>query len=313
MAKAESSKPEDTSSAPATPSEVSGYLILPILLPSIPSVPPAIHYLYLRRHQPKLPNPDDDRCIFVVNCPIDSTESHFRKLFSAIGGGRVERVSFEGDKEVVPEKERGTGGKGGKKRKRDEEEEGERDLPSVWDREVRRSGATAVVMFVDRASCEMSLKKVRKISGKCGKVGWVWGENVEGPQLGVSRYLTHHALTFPSPTTLQPRIDAYISHFTRLESLRAAALARMRSQVDEDGFTMVVRGGRTAPAKMEEAQAMLEKKRKEDEERRKGNLGFYRFQRREDKKEEMRRLVERFEGDRKRVQERKGRGKFRVV
>ena len=126
-------------------------------------------------------------------------------------------------------------------------------------------------------------------------------------------YLTHHALTFPSPATLQSRIDAYISHFTRLETLRAAALARMRSQIDEDGFTMVVRGGRSAPAKMEEAQAVLEKKRKEEDEKRKGNLGFYRFQRREDKKEEMRRLVERFEGDKKRVEERKGRGKFRVV
>lgn len=178
---------------------------------------------------------------------------------------------------------------------------------------MRRSGATAVVVFVDKASCEMSLKKVGKISGKVEKVGWVWGENVGGPELGFSRYLTHHALTFPSPTTLQPRIDAYISHFTRLETLRAAALARMRGQVDEDGFTVVVRGGRSAPAKMEEARAVLEKKRKEDEERRKGNLGFYRFQRREDKKEEMRRLVERFEGDRRRVEDRKGRGKFRVV
>ena len=125
-------------------------------------------------------------------------------MFNAIDGGRVEGVRFEGEKEVVPStttavvvpgKEGGKGGKRGKKRKRDgeeeekeeEEEEGERDLPSVWEREVRRSGAIAVVMFVDRASCEMSLKKVGKISGKVGKVGWVWGENVEGPALGISR------------------------------------------------------------------------------------------------------------------------------
>lgn len=89
----------------------------------------------------------------------------------------------------------------------------------------------------------------------------------------------------------------------------------MRGQVDEDGFTLVVRGGRNAPVKQEEAQAALERKRKEEEEKRKrgGNVGFYRFQSREARKEEARRLVERVQVDRRRVEERKGRRKFRPL
>ena len=86
----------------------------------------------------------------------------------------------------------------------------------------------------------------------------------------------------------------------------------MRNYVDEDGFTMVVRGGRNAPAKQEQAQAVLERKRMEQEEKRKANIGFYRFQAREGKKEEVKRLLEKFERDKERVKERKERRKFKV-
>ena len=125
-------------------------------------------------------------------------------------------------------------------------------------------------------------------------------------------YITHHSLTFPSSQTLQSRVDAYMAHFSHLEDLRARAQARMRNYVDEDGFTMVVRGGRNAPAKQDQAQAALERKQKEQEEKRKANTGFYRFQAREGKKEHVRRLLEKFEQDKKRVKERKERRKFKV-
>lgn len=59
-------------------------------------------------------------------------------------------------------------------------------LPDTWDRELHRSGSTAVVVFVDRTSMDASLKAVSRAS-KQGKKP-VWGEGIEGtlPALGSS-------------------------------------------------------------------------------------------------------------------------------
>lgn len=166
------------------PARISGYLALPIKLPATSIVSEAIHYLYLRRHEPKIPDPDDSRSLFVINVPIDATLFHFRALFTSIGGGLVERVAFEGT--AAPTKKRKRGGKG----PGDAGEE-----VKVWDREIRRSGSTAVVVFVDKASREAALKAAAKKAAKGEKRddtgGMVWGEGAakspKMPALGVSR------------------------------------------------------------------------------------------------------------------------------
>ncbi|KAF8477533.1 ribosomal RNA-processing protein 7-domain-containing protein [Kalaharituber pfeilii] len=330
------SLPRSKSEVIEIPITINGYLVLPVQLPETSVAPSAVHYLYIRRHAPKLPTPDDERSLFVGNVPIDATEGHFRALFSSIGGGMVESVRFEGNvvggqgmipQTLVAAVRMGAKGKdGGKKRKRGNMEGGcehegvdEKlaELPSTWDRELRRSGSTAVVVFVDRSSCEMGLRGVGRVRAKGkqkkGKGVVIWGEKVakEVPELGISRYLTHHYLTFPDHSHLQSTADAYITLFTAAETARACALARVRGQVDEDGFTMVIRGGRTAPAKQEEAQALLERKKKEEE--RSKNIGFYRFQTREGKREQARRLLEKFEVDKRRVEERKRMRKFKPL
>ena len=80
---------------------------------------------------------------------------------------------------------------------------------------------------------------------------------------------------------------------------------------DEDGFITVTRGGRTGPARLEQA----ELKQKELEERRQKNgakADFYRFQTREKRKEAEGELRRKFEADRKRVEEMRARkGKVR--
>jgi ribosomal RNA-processing protein 7 len=80
---------------------------------------------------------------------------------------------------------------------------------------------------------------------------------------------------------------------------------------DEEGFITVTRGGRSGPARLEEA----EKKKAELEERKKNNGvkdDFYRFQNREKRKEAEGLLKRRFEEDRRRVEEmRERRGRVR--
>ncbi|KAI5807651.1 Rad51-domain-containing protein [Peziza echinospora] len=305
--------------------------VLPVTLPALPAAPTATHYLYLQRRDPKIPTPDDERSLFAVNLPIDATEDHLRALFSGIGGGMVMSVRFEGESDAAaqPTAVQTTvvtnADKGGKKRKRGEEkvvEFGDMELPKTWNRTIRRSGGTAVVVFVDKSSLELTLKATAKAARKVqqqqgGKlVGGlaVWGEGISKekvpPKLGYDRYLSHHTLTFPASHILQSTADAYMTHFTHLENLRANNLARMRNTVDDDGFTMVVRGGRNAPAKMDEAQAALERKEKERAEH--ANKGFYRFQSRDTKKEFAMKLLEKFEVDKRRVAERKAARRFKV-
>lgn len=184
------------------PSEVSGYSILPLSLPPLPSYPvSATHYLYLRPHEPKLPTPAAARSLFLVNVPFDSTELHIKRLLSVQLGlppGRIEEVQFEGTKRRTegpqnavadPKKE-----KKGRKRKRgnehgDIEELDGTALPATWDRELRTDGRTAVVVFVDRLSMEAAYKAVKR--PEKGHTMPIWGEGMEGKvsSLGIASML----------------------------------------------------------------------------------------------------------------------------
>ena len=186
------------------PTSICSYLVLPISLPATPVFSVATHYLYLRRHRPKLPTPDDERSLFCANVPIDATEGHFRAMFTGVGGGRVESVRFEGEREAtvtdVVSEEQIVKSNVGKKRKRVDEDAGrwidDRELPMVWGREVHRSGGTAVVVFVDRSSAELTMKAIARCIAKKGGEGGagvvVWGEKLAQSseakhKLGISR------------------------------------------------------------------------------------------------------------------------------
>lgn len=309
-------------------SKIGEYTILPVSIPPTPAYPKrTTHTLYLRPHAPKIPTENDERSLFAVNVPIDSTVAHIRAVFaSLIGAGRVEDVTFEHErKSALPSREVAVVGKVSKKRKRvseGTEDSGVADLPQVWDRDLRRSGSTAVVVFVDAKSVEAALKAVRKLHKSSKKEkdkdsSWpVWGERIEGkvPRLGSARYATHQKLRYPDQSVLTMSVDAFMTDFNRREEERAKREKRMRNVPDEDGFVTVTKGGRTGPARSEEAE--LKKREMEEREGKKReelqSAGFYRFQVREQRKAEQGELVRKFEEDRKRVGAMKEkRGRFR--
>lgn len=296
---------------------VNDFVALPIRYNVTSSVPrETTHYLYLRANAPKVPTEDTPREVFLVNVPSDATESHIRALFAdSLGGARVESIAFEGTRvgkgitaPVAPAR---------KKRKRGQDENGVPTepaevgkLPEVWDREVHRSGGTAVATLVDQASVELALKEARRAAKNGKEIVWGAGAESKVPSLGSARYLSHHKLRYPPQAALQESIDAYMTAFAAQEAARARALARQRAEPDEDGFITVTRGGRHDPAREDAVRAKEEEYKKRDEKR----IGkdFYRFQVREKKKEEAKDLVKAFEEDRRRVEEmRKRRGKMR--
>ncbi|KAK0267692.1 hypothetical protein LTR35_016101 [Friedmanniomyces endolithicus] len=312
-------------SHPPIPQTINDFTILPLHIPPLPSFPrETTHYLYLRPNAPKLPTETTPRELFLVNVPVDATETHLRALFAEqLGGARVESVGFEGAQRtrgrgITGPVAVGTASGRGKKRKRGEMGEGEvgaegrevGGLPEVYEREVRASGGTAVVAFVDRASAEMAVREVRRAVRSGRRV--VWDAGVEGkvPALGLAGSRAEHALRYPDPAVLQQSVDDFMAAFSAQEAVRAKELARVRSVPDADGFVTVTRGARMVPAAREDVEKVEESARKR--EKKKVGEDFYRFQVREKRKEEQLGLVRGFEEDQRRVEEmRRRRGKVR--
>lgn len=303
---------------PKTPTSISGYTILPIQLPTVPSFPEGTtHYIYLQPHEPRIPEPHSARSLFLVNVPIDTTETHLKHLFGAqLASGRVEEVEFHDApkrKSVVPTAPSHPTNK--KKRKRPGAEELEEELehmklPQTWDRKLQSSGAHAVVIFVDTASMEACLKAAKRAAKKGTKI--TWGEGIEDrlPVLGPERYENHSRLIYPSRSDLLRSVNDYMSAYTRLEEARAQEAAKKTQEPDEDGFITVTGGPKNNSVVREEEVKELLAKQKEKS---KGLEDFYRFQMREKRKEKQGELVRKFEEDKRKVEEMKRRrGRVRV-
>ena len=296
-------------SASPIATSVNDFTALALRIPPTPSyLKQTTHYLYLRAHTPKLPSEDTPRQVFLVNIPVDSTETHVRSLFAdQLGGARVESIAFESarvGKGVTAPVAPAT--KAGKKRKRGvrdddgdvvAEEVGQ--LPEVWDRELQRSGGTAVVTFVDKASADLALKRPRKAVKDGSKI--VWGLKIEDrlPSLGSARYKTHHKLRYPDPSILQASVDNFMTAFAATEAARTKHLPHQRSVPDADGFITVTRGGRSGPAREEAVRAQEVELMMRDKSRVKAD--FYRWQVKEQRKEQQVDLVKQMREDERKL------------
>ncbi|KAL4897434.1 ribosomal RNA-processing protein 7-domain-containing protein [Aspergillus ambiguus] len=312
--------------------EIAGYTVLPIHLPETRTyATPATHYLYLRAHEPRIPDADTPRSLFVVNIPIDTTETHLRHLFGAqLASGRVERVDFE----ALPTKPKGGRALAtaipttanvakSKKRKRVTADDlqaqlDDLTLPPTWDRALHKSGARAVVVFVDRPSMEASLKAAATAAAKQKKASakktpaLVWGEGLEDrlPPLGLERYMAHDRARYPARAELLGTVNEYMTVFGQVAEARRREEARRAQEPDEDGFITVTSGPKlTGAAHEEEARALVEKQKAKAQ----GLEDFYRFQSREKRKERQNELLRRFDEDKRKLEELKRRkGKIRV-
>lgn len=98
-----------------------------------------------------------------------------------------------------------------------------------------------------------------------------------------------------------------LAEFSQKEADAIAETRRRANMVDEDGFTMVVRGAKVRERDEDEAAAPKKKRKSED------TTQFYRFQLRESRKEKAKELVQRWEVDKKRLEERKAKRQLRPL
>lgn len=308
------------------PKTIGKFSVLPLSIPHSASYPyTATHHLYVRRHAPNNPTPDDDRSLFVTNVPVDATEPHFRAIVATlVGTGKFESIRFETDKKdkpasMEPAQAARLAAIASRKRKRDisepdseDEEEQIARLPPTWTRQLHRSGSTAVIVLADEKSVDLVLKGIAKVY-KTKRLP-VWGEGVKEkvPALGSQWLRAHNKLSYPPTDILQQSVDAFFAVFNRKEKDAADLAKRLRNEPDEDGFVTVTRGSRTAPARKDEAEEARRKMLEREQKKKDELTNFYRFQLRERKKAEQAELIKKFDEDRRKVWAmRQQRGKFR--
>ncbi|RMD42574.1 hypothetical protein DV735_g2546, partial [Chaetothyriales sp. CBS 134920] len=283
--------------------EVGGFVALPVHLPSAIEPQTTVqHFLYLRPHDPSIPDEDAPRSLFLVNVPVTATEGDLKHLLTTqLGGGRVENVHLA---ETVPGRTAiaaaAKASRSSRKRKRMAADEIESalptySLPEVWPSEVHCSGGSAVVVFVDRLSMELTLKAASKAARHGQQIKWRDGL-APSSNWGLQRYEQFDALRYPSQRELLRSVDSYMSAYAQLEEARSRENARKRQVPDEDGFVTVTRGSKGG-VRAEEAQELAEKHKRQT----KAAQDFYRFQLREKKKEQHDEMLKKFDGDKRKI------------
>jgi ribosomal RNA-processing protein 7 len=253
------------------PTSISGFTVLPVAYTSN-----VTHCLYVRAHsapkhskkgKEKAIEFPDGRTMFVVNVPPDATDRELVMLFR--GAGTVESVVFDrddprdslvpeedgvdtDDEEEIQEDEDGqdsdddmSGEPSQKRRRVDTSKSKKKGPPEITSlpvsnlRNLRLSGRTAHIIFLDAPSLSKALIPPKKSK----PLPWPTSEE----PTGLEHYIALHSSLRLPLDAVKTHADTYMLNF---EWKQAQSLKRQESKykageaiVDEDGFTLVTRGG----------------------------------------------------------------------
>jgi ribosomal RNA-processing protein 7 len=228
------------------PASVSGFTLIPVTYSSS-----STHIIYARAHTgskkyQKQVFPDG-RTLFLVNVPPDATEREFILLFNH--AGTVEKVVF--DDEAMEHEESGSEEDEDaamaeevqqQPRKKRKLAKGDQDPPKVTPlpriplRTLRRTGGCAHIIFLDASSLNRAIATPQKPRP--------WPRSPDEPS-GLTHYIALH-------DSLRPPLDAVREHadtsmelyeYETAKSKQTSSYHKGEAIVDEDGFTLVTRGG----------------------------------------------------------------------
>ncbi|KAL7415078.1 ribosomal RNA-processing protein 7-domain-containing protein [Mrakia frigida] len=334
-----------TSSAPkrTSPVQLGSFTVLPVTYPSTSLLKKSTtHYLYIRPNVPSASasasmtvddaEAEEGRTLFVANLPPDATEENLRALFGTVGP--IEEIKFgAGVKEVKVEEAEETDSEEESEQESEEENEdtpaastskpsNKKSAPqpraptisplfSIPPTHFLPTSTSAKITYLSALSLTRALllptSKARP-----------WPTS-SSPAAGLSHYLAQHAILRPHLSQVKAHADSSLAHH---EHIKAAELAKITRQgqeiVDEDGFTLVVRGGRYGRNLIGGGVGVASKKWddvKEEETGRKKKSkelkDFYRWQLREAKREDLANLRSKFAADKEKVEKLKGSRRFK--
>ncbi|KAG1721008.1 ribosomal RNA-processing protein 7-domain-containing protein [Suillus paluster] len=303
------------------PKSLAGFTLIPIAYPS------STHFIYARAHitsKSKISKPGnifpEGRTLFLVNVPPDATEHELALLFKHCG--TVERVAFEfsstdaleehasdSDEEMAEETE----ARPRKKRKLQTSEPTPPEvvpLPNLPLRTLHNTGSRAHLIFIDSSSLMKALSPPASSRP--------WPSSVE-PR-GLSHYIAKYDAERPSLDAIKAHADSFMERFEfhLAKNKQETKYRKGEAIVDEDGFTLVTRGGAYGQTLgggvgVASKKFMLAGKsgsrRKTDKKKEKD--AFYGFQKAEKQRKAMLDLRRNFEADRARVEKLKESRRFK--
>ncbi|KAI6036053.1 hypothetical protein PISMIDRAFT_123225 [Pisolithus microcarpus 441] len=318
------------------PKVVSGFTVIPVAYAH------STHIIYAKAHasssKPTKPAFPPERTLFLVNVPVDATERELSLFFRH--AGTVERVVLDQNDLGDPELQGRASGSGSDSEDEDSdgpdtsmevdaEENAETrprksrkdkgkdepappavvPLPAGPHRTLRKTGAIAHIVFLDSSALTKALTPLPKPRA--------WPSSEE-PR-GLARYRALYDEQRPPLDIVKAHADTAMElyEFELAKSRRESAYRKGEALVDEDGFTMVVRGGAygktlgggvaVASKQFQATSKTGSKKKKESKEK----TSFYAFQKAEKQRQAIMDLKKNFEEDKARVEKLKGSRRFK--
>ena len=290
----------------STPTKIGDFLIL-----TISNSSQASHYLYIRTHASRTVSDDlpTDRTLFLVNVPPDSTERELITLFSTCG--TIDKVKFGGhealpeldgdstscDEEDGPTIEENTTTQGAtkiiKNIKRDKKQPPPKviPLPTIAIRQMRRTGGTAHLVFTSTQGLSAALSLPSTTTSDETRLAWPKFKATSAAEpSGLTHYKAKYRALRPPLVAVREHADSSMEVFEHRQALVSKQNSKYKKGeaiVDEDGFTLVTRGGAYGQTLgggvgVASKKFMEEVKRGESKrEKKKSKEGFYSFQTRE--------------------------------
>ncbi|THV03330.1 hypothetical protein K435DRAFT_827154 [Dendrothele bispora CBS 962.96] len=339
----------------ATSSSVSinGLQVLPVTYSST-----STHFIYARAHttsKKSTNNPwPNGRTLFLVNVPPDATERDVIILLKPFG--TVERIVFDSDgaEDVEAEEEDETSedeededmeGDGAedmadenqnvamdnsqsRKRQKTSKKKNEPPkvipLPTKLLRKLRGTGQSAHVVFLDESSMDRCLSSLQSSSNSAKPRPWPSSSassEIEEPS-GLAHYMTLYDSLRPPLDSVREHVDSAMElyEFEVAKTKQKSKYRKGEAIVDEDGFTLVTRGGAygqtlgggvgVASKKFQESGEASEGRRKKRKTR-KEKESFYAFQKAEKQRKELLELKKNWEMDKAKVEKLKASRKFK--
>ncbi|THH11082.1 hypothetical protein EW146_g8168 [Bondarzewia mesenterica] len=332
---------------------VMGVEVLPVTYSST-----SHHVLYIRPHAGSSKNSKgqgrelpDGRTLFIVNVPPDATERELVLLFKSCG--TIEKVLFDSNSGPASDEQEEESGEEGSDGELDEDDEMDSDasqdehprkkrklakeeprapkvkpLPFPPLRTLRKTGRTAHVIFLDPSSLSRALALSKPQKSSAAPQARPWPTSRESP-LGLAHYAALYDALRPPLDAVRAHADTYIESFDFMLAQKKRALQaeskyrKGEAIVDEEGFTLVTRGGAYGQAvgggvavaskkflakSKSDAVAGGKRRRKKGETEKKG---FYAFQVHEKKRKELMDLKRKWEEDKAKVEKLKASRKFK--
>ncbi|PVU99631.1 hypothetical protein BB559_000528 [Furculomyces boomerangus] len=311
---------------------INDYKVVPIIVDQEDHS--TIHYIYMKKHISKINEEHlpEARTLYIINLPVDTNLKALKSFFKGIG--RVSNVYFSGLagidvfqienqrlksaklREEIANSQK-TDSNDSKKvskanSKASKTENKEMDIDPVAFGNYLVSGSSAHVVFLEEAE----LNNVMDTDFK-PKLWYGTRNSNEDPEeyKGLQKYLYEYRGLRPPVDMLKKELDDYMAKFEAKQYEKERLFKAQKNVPDEDGFITVTYSKNKADSNVMPVSANAKDSHiasKLAEKEKKTNFSnFYRWQQRENKKDQITTLRKKFEQDKKKIENLKSGRKFK--